>query len=319
VPLALFGSVAVTMAFTWVWTAQLQQFGAGLVLGVPWVQGFCIGVILDASGHRTFAQDAAVLGLALAVDCAGIVVLGIDGIVCMLMATPLWLGVALLGLVTGRSVARVSVLETAARLLPLVLLALPAVALLERQGMPPPRLRAVTTSAVVDAPPARVWRNVVSFRELPPQTELLFRLGIAYPVRARIDGEGAGAVRHCDFDTGAFVEPITAWEPPRRLAFDVASSPQPMREWNPLHPDIHPTHLDGSFRSERGEFRLELLPDGRTRLLGTTWYRQTLWPESYWAAWSDMLLHSIHQRVLRHIAALSERRCSRARACNALQ
>jgi hypothetical protein len=43
----------------------------------------------------------------------------------------------------------------------------------------------------------------------------LYAAGVAYPLRARIHGEGVGAVRHCEFTTGAFVEPITAWEPPQ--------------------------------------------------------------------------------------------------------
>ena len=30
-------------------------------------------------------------------------------------------------------------------------------------------------------------------------------------------------------------------------------------------------------------------------------------PAGYWAIWSDALIHRIHDRVLRHVAALSER------------
>src|SRR6185436_19561820 len=108
-----------------------------------------------------------------------------------------------------------------------------------------------------------------------------FRQGIAYPVRARIDGRGVGAVRHCEFSTGAFVEPITAWEEPSRLAFDVTSQPPPMTEWSPYQ-DLHPPHLDSTIRSRRGEFRLIALPGGRTRLEGRTWYTLSLYPQLYW-------------------------------------
>jgi hypothetical protein len=58
----------------------------------------------------------------------------------------------------------------------------------------------------------------------------IFRLGVAYPLRARISGEGAGAIRRCEFSTGAFVVPITTWSPPNRLAFDVTSQPLSMTE-----------------------------------------------------------------------------------------
>jgi hypothetical protein len=31
-----------------------------------------------------------------------------------------------------------------------------------------------------------------------------------------------------------------------------------------------------------------------------------MWPADYWRLWSDLIIHRIHSRVLRHIQALSE-------------
>jgi hypothetical protein len=58
--------------------------------------------------------------------------------------------------------------------------------------------------------------------------------------------------------------------------------------------------------SRRGEFRLVRLPGNRTRLEGSTWYTLAIFPETYWIAWGEALLHSIHGRVLAHIKHLSE-------------
>jgi hypothetical protein len=113
-----------------------------------------------------------------------------------------------------------------------------------------------------------------------------------------------GAVRYCVFSTGPFVEPITAWEPRLRLAFDVVESPAPLRELTPY--DVAPPHLEGYLLPRRGEFRLVALPNGRTRLEGSTWYEQRLAPEGYWALFSDAIIAKIHLRVLDHIRALSE-------------
>ena len=57
--------------------------------------------------------------------------------------------------------------------------------------------------------------------------------------------------------------------------------------------------------SRRGEFRLTALPEGRTRLEGSTFYTLAIYPEMYWVGWSEALLHAIHHRVLSHIKALS--------------
>ena len=140
----------------------------------------------------------------------------------------------------------------------------------------------------------------MAFDPLPAPTELVFRLGVAAPERARIDGAGVGAVRYCVFSTGTFVEPITRWEPGRRLSFDVTASPPPMREWSP-YGNLHPPHLDGFLRSRRGEFRLVALDGGRTRLEGSTWYEIEMGPEGYWQMLADDLIHRIHMRVLEHI------------------
>lgn len=112
-------------------------------------------------------------------------------------------------------------------------------------------------------------------------------------------------MRRCEFSTGPFVEPITAWDEPNRLAFEVIAQPHPMREWSPYRA-LRTAHLEGFFRSQHGEFRLVDLGSSRTRLQGTTWYVQRFWPARYWQMWSDYLVHTIHRRVLEHIQKEAE-------------
>jgi hypothetical protein len=74
-----------------------------------------------------------------------------------------------------------------------------------------------------------------------------------------------------------------------------------------INDQVVPAHIAGHYlRSEKGEFLLETLPDGKTRLIGTTWYRLQFWPTAYWQNWSDYVIHRIHLRVLTHIKALAE-------------
>jgi hypothetical protein len=169
---------------------------------------------------------------------------------------------------------------------------------------PEPAVRAVETEVIIDAAPAEVWPHVIAFPPLPEPDDWFFRTGIAYPQRAEIHGTGVGAVRHCVFSTGTFVEPIEVWHPPSLLRFRVTEQPEPMTEWGPYH--IHPAHLDHYLCSQQGQFHLERLPDGRTRLVGTTWYSNRMWPAAYWGLWSDYIIHRIHGRVLIHIKKLAE-------------
>ena len=192
----------------------------------------------------------------------------------------------------------------AAQVYPALVVALPLLLVAENVSKPPAAVFEVRTSIEIQAAPAAVWKQVVAFSELPEPTEWLFRLGIAYPVRAEIAGSGPGAVRLCVFSTGDFVEPIEVWDEPRLLKFSVTSNPPPMQEWTPYEA-VHPPHLSGFLESDGGQFFLIPLPGGRTRLEGTTWYRHSLWPAAYWKVWSDEIIHQIHLRVLRHIKGLS--------------
>ena len=114
-----------------------------------------------------------------------------------------------------------------------------------------------------------------------------------------------GAVRYCEFTTGPFVEPITVWDPPHTLAFNVIEQPQPMAEWSPYEV-VYAPHLENTMLSQHGQFQLIATDDGGTLLRGTTWYTLDLAPGAYWRLWSDFVVHRIHNRVLRHVKQLSE-------------
>jgi hypothetical protein len=242
--------------------------------------------------------------LGMALVGGALLLFAIEGAVCVAMAFPIALVVGWMGALFGREIARSSPGRLAHAAL--AVLAVPPLAVIEARGpLPTPQVHEVVSSVVVDAPPELVWRHVVSFDDLPPPRELLFRLGVAYPQRALIAGTGVGAIRRCEFSTGAFVEPITACDAPRRLSFDVTSQPDPMRELSPYR-DLSPPHLATGFRAVRGEFRLTRLPGGRTRLSGSTWYRLAIQPESYWSLWAEGFVGAIHHRVLEHIRREAE-------------
>ena len=78
-----------------------------------------------------------------------------------------------------------------------------------------------------------------------------------------------------------------------------------MKEWSPFG-DIFPAHIDNYLVSKGGEFRITNLGNGKSKLVGTTWYSHKIAPEFYWRLWSDFILHRIHTRVLTHIKERSE-------------
>ncbi|MCK5943606.1 MAG: DUF805 domain-containing protein [Planctomycetes bacterium] len=302
-PLPAVAAALLTLTMVWLAVVPLGFYGGALFLGTPFAQGMFVGLLAGPRGIR-FATGQLLLSGAI---CAGgLLLLGIEGLLCIAMAAPLWFVLAWLGTALGTAVTRGG--GNAVRRAAPALLVAPLGEWAEPTLAPPPSVFEVTTVITVDAPPAEVWRHLVAFSELPPPTEAVFRLGIAYPVHATIEGTGVGAIRRCSFSTGDFVEPIEIWDEPRLLRFSVLASPQPMVEWNPFHDHVDAHHLHGFFQARRGQFELVPRADGGTELRGTTWYSHGLWPEGYWAWWSEHLVHTIHHRVLRHIADGAEAR-----------
>jgi uncharacterized membrane protein YhaH (DUF805 family) len=283
----------------------MRDYGPPLMMGAPAVAGFVSTWVYSRLHAPTLRATLLVTFLAFAAGLVGLGASAIEGFACMVMGAPLFYGETLIGGLLAFAIARSipvappEVTSAGLAILP-VLFAVHAAA-----GPAPEASSPVESAVIVHAPADLVWNRVIAFPPLAPAHELVFRAGVAAPVAATIEGQGPGAIRRCEFTTGTFVEPIEAWVPGRKLAFSVASQPDPMREWT-LHAGPRPPHLDGYLQSTRGEFALEPLPDGSTRLVGRTWYRVHMAPVPYWRLWGDAIIHAIHLRVLRHVAALAE-------------
>lgn len=290
--------VALTMSMVATSVFVLGEYGWSLFVATPFVVGAVAGFMTNRDGRKGAWETIGVCLLTVALSATATMLFALEGVICLVLAVPPAVVAVSAGGLVGRAVA-LSRLDSRARSVGLLVLLLPFLAGFETLHQDEPLFEVVSV-VEIDASPEEVWPHVVNFTELDPPPEWVQSTGIAYPIRARLEGEGVGAVRHCEFSTGAFVEPITAWEPGVRLAFDVESQPVPMQEWSPYHA-IHPPHLDGYLRSKRGEFRFIRLPDGRTRLEGRTWYEVDMAPQFYWSVVVDSLIHRIHMAVLTHV------------------
>src|SRR5271165_4052244 len=251
----------------------LRNYGWGLFVALPFTMGLGAALIYGVRQPRSLGSCVQVACLSTILLGLGLLALSLEGVFCLLMALPIALPLAALGGTVGHLVQRRRWLQQGTpAFLSALLMFVPGVQWMEHAAAPVPPVYEVRSAIDIQAPPEQVWTQVVAFAQIPPPKEWMFRAGIAYPIRAEIIGSGPGAERHCVFSTGAFVEPIEVWDEPRRLKFSVTSNPAPMEEWTP-YAHIDPPHLHGFLASNGGQFLLTPLPNGGTRLEGTTWYR----------------------------------------------
>lgn len=293
---------AIGLLMTWFSTNFLKEYGLSLFIGAPLILGLVQAYFLNYQEGRGYLRTAGIVLFTLLLIYALLLLFALEGVICLAMALPISFALGFIGSIFGTAIAYHTGSD---RVGPVALmLVLPLMPIAETT-MSQPHEDVVLSRIEIKAPPEKVWPNVIKFPDLAPTREPLFLLGVSYPLRARIVGQGVGAVRYCEFSTGDFVEPITTWDKPHRLAFDVKAQPQPMKELS-FYDHVDAPHLNGYFRSTRGEFRLVPTGHGTTILEGRTWYAMDIHPGWYWQIYGRFFIHKIHLRVLGHIKQLSE-------------
>lgn len=303
--LAIFLTCIFSWFFAYLATNVFRDYATGLFIWLPIVLGASATIIYGYKNEVTKRALRLTAFLTLGIFCVGLLTFAFEGIICIAMAAPIGFFFTWIGYLIGYQIIKNKTGSNAPTAMILLLLSVPTVLGFEYERNLGENIRSVTTSIEINAPIEKVWKNVVQFPQLDEPTEFIFKIGIAYPINAQIDGYGVGAIRHCNFSTGSFIEPITVWDEPRLLKFDVTEQPDPMKELSPY--DIHPNHLHGYWVSMKGQFKLMQLSNGHTLLEGTTWYVNKIKPDFYWTIWSDYIVHAIHQRVLRQIKTQSEK------------
>lgn len=270
------------------------QYGLALFVAMPILHGMVAGLLAQWDGPKPWSVAAGAAWISLAGGWIGLLLFGLEGMVCIVMAIPLIVPLVFLGAWAGWRIRQPG--GTARLSLPTVGMLLLAV-----QGGPivptPEASGEVVSVWHVAAPPERVWPHVLRLSSLPEPDWWLFRLGVAYPTQTETRADGQ---RTCTLSTGAMPEIVTARVEGKRLAFRVLSTPPTMKEWNPFY-EVRPAHLTTTYRSRDGELRLYPERSG-TRIVARSTYGLRMAPFGYWRLWSDAIVWHVHERVIREIA-----------------
>lgn len=295
-------------------TQGFEAYGITLFVFSPLVCGLAASVLYNLNRpakQQRFFRPALAVVVTLALLCTmGLLIMGgIEGLICVLMAFPVGLVMAILGAIFGQGIA-VALGGSTRRPVPVLaalVLVYPALQSYESQNTPPPPPHEVVTRRIIQAPPAQVWAVLIQPVHYPRRVGLLFRAGVAYPTQTalRVVAGGRRELRVAYSGSAVAHLPVTSWVPGRELQFEVPVTPEPMKELSP-YPRIHAPHLHGYFQVNSGTFRLHPLPGGRTLLEARTVYQHSIGPRDYWQLWSDYLLDDMHARVLTTIQRAAE-------------
>ena len=287
--------IALTLLAVSLGALVFGTYGYGMFMVSPFAVGALASYFANRKGTLGLAQTMALVAVATGLGGMALILVALEGVVCIVLASPL-------GLTVGRAAAQRA--RSASRTLSVVAL-LPAV--FATEALWPSATTFETSQTIeIDAPPSLVWPSIVRMDMTGEPLPLPFRLGLAYPLRGEIVGEGVGAIRHGEFSTGVALERVTEWLPQRKLAFVVARDVPAIRELS-LYEHVHAPHVIGYFRTGATSFELVPLPQGRTELIERTSHEIRLDPILYWLPMARWVVDTNNARVLAHIKRRAEK------------
>lgn len=191
------------------------------VYGVPFAVGAITVYLAEQRQRRSwwFYCYAPCISVALFVGGTGLAL--IEGLICIVMALPLFL---LLGVAGGLFMGVICRLRNRPLRTMQSVAALPLLLALG-EGLIPANdgIDRLQRSVYIAAPPEQVWQLILNPSDIRPEElrqGLAYRIGVPYPVQARTSEGKVGGVRHSTWERGvSFDERISEWQPQRRIAW----------------------------------------------------------------------------------------------------
>jgi hypothetical protein len=223
-----------------------------------------------------------------------------EGLICVVMFTPIALAASSLGGAFAGVIVRYGPSRRSKDASLVCVMCLPLlISSLEPHFLSQRDLRSVESFIDIQAPAAAVWRNIERVPRILPtelQSSWSHAIGFPNPVEATLSEAAVGGVRHATFEGGVlFIETIDVWEPERRLGFSIRAQTEQIP---PATLDEHVT-VGGKFLDVlHGEYVLEALPSGGTRLHLVSRHRVSTDFNWYAHLWTDAVMRDLQKRIL---------------------
>jgi hypothetical protein len=263
---------------------EFGQIGTVVFMWLPFATGFATALVT-----RRLEILFASLVIAALMCTAILVIVGVEGWVCVLMSAPLIIMGLAIGALLGwllRYCTREWKQERLARFLMLAVLPFFLVGADKiEKSRTWPRAETITNTMVTDASREKAWEQLKTFDRIEGTKGLLMTIGLPVPVSCSMSGEGVGATRTCYFEEGHIEERVTEWNPPGSMKFEITEFDVPGRPWL-------------SFKDASYELMTEA---GRTVITRKTTIVSQLSPAWYWRPLEKIGVETEHEYLFEEV------------------
>lgn len=269
--------------------------------------------LITAYYHDTITSSGRILVLSMPlfaiIGMIGVSVLfGAEGIICALMALPVFAVMALIGAFIGVNVfyRREGNKNDKLYISGFVLLPFLMAPLENYLGLAD-KIFTEETSITITASEAAVWKNITRVKEITEKenTLSLFQvMGFPRPIKAELDTVAVGGVRKAIFDRGLFfTETITEAVPNKILRFSIKADPS---STPPEALDKHVMVGGKYFDILEGKYEIEKQNDHSLVLHLTSQFRLSTSFNFYSGFWGKLIMRDIQKNILEIIKSRSE-------------
>lgn len=255
-------------------------YGISLFCIFPLILGISTGIIPDTA--KAFWGTIA----GLFVFFLLLLALGFEGVICLVMATPIIGPFVFLGYLIAYLVKKYRKNKSSKIYISIVPFLLFVLAAGIEKFMGDETLKEeVTTSIILPHSPELIYDEIIHVDTVAAKKGFLHQLGLPVPLNCTLTEEKIGGLRICEFEDGRIIETITALEKGKYLEMDVTSFELKGRPWLHFNQDI---------------YSLEPADSG-TKISRTTSYTSELKPRMYWRFIEALTIEAEQDLVFRNL------------------
>lgn len=263
---------------------KLIGYGLSFFVFLPFALGYTLGKsTIKTVGFWGLITSLAIFFILLLIG-------GLEGMVCILMAMPLVIGAIAIGLLISHLTTKYNKINKKDNLIKSSIIQL---CLFLTFGFVETELtkndnyiNEVKSEIILPYSSMKVYETIKSVDTLNAEKPLLMKLDLPIPQKCILEDEKVGALRTCYFEEGKIIERVTELEKGKILRMDVIDYQLTGRKW---------------FEFKEAIYTFEELNNGSSKMTRITTYSSELYPRLYWQPLEKIGIEQEHEYVFRNL------------------